>query len=84
MTVFCVRHSTLYRYRRPVHFGMHEVLFRPRDSYDQRLIESTLAVEPGPAAVRWIHDVFGNCVARVEIAGRRPSCASRRGSASST
>ena len=69
MTVFCVRHSTLYRYRRPVHFGMHEVLFRPRDSYDQRLIESTLAVEPGPAAVRWIHDVFGNCVARVEIAG---------------
>lgn len=69
MTVFSVRHVTEYRYRRPVGFGVHEVMFRPRDSYDQRLLESSLAVEPGPAAVRWIHDVFGNCVARVAIPG---------------
>jgi len=70
MTVFCVRHSTLYRYRRPVGFGLHELMFRPRDSYDQRLIESTLTVEPAAATVRWIHDVFGNCVARIEVPGR--------------
>jgi len=69
MTVFCVRHSTVYRYRRPVGFGVHELMFRPRDSYDQRLIDSRLVVEPRPGAVRWIHDVFGNCVARVKIPG---------------
>ena len=67
MTVFSVRHSTVYRYRRPLGFGRHALLFRPRDSYDQRLIESRLEVAPGPARVRWIHDVFGNCVALVDV-----------------
>jgi transglutaminase-like putative cysteine protease len=68
MTIFRVRHRTTYRYRRPVRFGEHRLLFRPRDSYDQRLCEAELEVTPAPAAVRWIHDVFGNCVALVEIA----------------
>lgn len=70
MTVFCVRHSTLYRYRRPVGFGVHELMFRPRDSYDQRLIDSSLVVSPAGARVHWVHDVFGNCVARVVVAGQ--------------
>ncbi len=70
MTVFSVRHTTVYHYRRPVGFGVHQIMFRPRDSYDQRLIEATLAVEPGGASVRWSHDAFGNCVARVEVAGQ--------------
>lgn len=42
-------------------------MFRPRDSYDQRLLEATLSVNPEPSDVRWIHDVFGNCVALVRI-----------------
>jgi transglutaminase-like putative cysteine protease len=37
-------------------------MFRPRDSADQRLIAASLRVTPEPDAVRWIHDVFGNCV----------------------
>jgi transglutaminase-like putative cysteine protease len=65
MTIFSVRHITHYRYRKPVEFGEHRLMFRPRDSYDQRLLEATLLVEPQPAHIRWIHDVFGNCVARV-------------------
>lgn len=65
MTIFSVRHITHYQYRAPVEFGEHRLMFRPRDSYDQRLLEATLLVEPQPAQVRWIHDVFGNCVARV-------------------
>jgi transglutaminase-like putative cysteine protease len=72
MTVFSVRHTTRYFYRRPVGFGRHELMFRPRDSYDQRLIASELVVEPSPAAVRWILDVFGNCVARVDFPGQAP------------
>ena len=67
MTIFSVLHSTIYRYRRPVRFGEHRLMFRPRDSYDQRLLTSSLEVEPAPSAVRWTHDVFGNCVAHVAI-----------------
>ena len=71
MTIFRVRHVTTYRYRRPVGFGEHQLMFRPRDSYDQRLLERRARASiPQPAAVRWIHDVFGNCVALVD--DRRP------------
>ncbi|MFI0849277.1 transglutaminase N-terminal domain-containing protein [Mesorhizobium sp. IMUNJ 23232] len=70
MTVFSVRHSTVYRYRRPVGFGEHHLMFRPRDSYDQRLLHASLVVEPKPESIHWIHDVFGNCVANVAISKR--------------
>ncbi len=70
MTLLAVRHITTYRYRRPVAFGEHHLMFRPRDSYDQKLIEATLAVSPQPAEVRWVHDVFGNCVAIARFRGK--------------
>jgi transglutaminase-like putative cysteine protease len=63
MTVFLVRHLTKYRYKQPVRLGEHRLLFRPRDSFDQRLLHSHLSVSPQPIRLRWIHDVFGNCVA---------------------
>jgi transglutaminase-like putative cysteine protease len=62
MTVFAVRHLTQYRYKRPVRLGEHRLMFRPRDSFDQRLLHSDLTISPEPTRVRWIHDVFGNCV----------------------
>lgn len=68
MPIYSVHHSTVYRYRRPVKPGLHQLLFRPRDSFDQRLIDCRLAVEPEPAEVRWIHDVYGNCVTLVDFA----------------
>lgn len=68
MTIFSVRHVTSYRYFREVEFGEHRIMFRPRDSFDQRLLEASLTVDPEPNWVRWIHDVFGNCVAIVDIA----------------
>ena len=46
------------------------MMFRPRDSYDQRLIDSTLLIVPQPVSVRWMHDVFGNAVARATFRGR--------------
>jgi transglutaminase-like putative cysteine protease len=67
MTIFSVRHVTSYRYTRPVEFGEHRLMFRPRDSFDQTLLSSHLNVYPKPDHVRWIHDVFGNCVALVGI-----------------
>ncbi len=63
MPVLTVRHVTTYRYKQPVSLGEHRILFRPRDSYDQRLIEAALEIAPEPSDLRWIHDVFGNCVA---------------------
>ena len=68
MTIFSVRHLTTYRYKRPVTLGEHKIFFRPRDSYDQRLLGSELAAGPSPSIVRWRHDVFGNCVATVGFA----------------
>lgn len=65
MTLLKVRHITTYAYKRPVGFGEHRVLFRPRDSHDQRLVSADIAISPEPASMRWIHDVFGNCVAIV-------------------
>lgn len=69
MTLLSVRHVTAYRYKRPVAFCEHRILFRPRDSFDQTLLSSELLVDPRPEHVRWIHDVFGNCVALVDFAG---------------
>jgi transglutaminase-like putative cysteine protease len=68
MTLLSVRHVTTYRYRQPVSFGEHRMLFRPRDSYDQKLLEARLEVTPEPSSVRWVHDVFGNCVTIAEFA----------------
>jgi transglutaminase-like putative cysteine protease len=62
MTLLAVRHITTYRYNRPVKFGEHRMMFRPRDSYDQKLLEAWLTVTPKPRDMRWVHDVFGNCV----------------------
>jgi transglutaminase-like putative cysteine protease len=63
MGILSVQHITTYRYKRPVSFGEHRIMFRPRDSYDQRLIQASIDIDPAPATLRWIHDVFGNCVA---------------------
>ena len=70
MTSFTVRHITSYRYHQPVGFGEHRLMFRPRDSFDQTLLDARLIVDPKPAYVRWVHDVFGNCIALVGIEGR--------------
>jgi len=70
MLVITVRHVTTYRYKQPVAFGEHRMMLRPRDSYDQKLLDATLAITPEPVDVRWVHDVFGNCVAIARFAGR--------------
>ncbi|KMO19174.1 transglutaminase family protein [Methylobacterium platani] len=70
MPILSVDHVTTYRYRQPVGFGEHRILFRPRDSWDQRLIAASLAITPEPQSLHWIHDVFGNCVAVARFRGR--------------
>jgi transglutaminase-like putative cysteine protease len=61
-----ILHRTVYRYRKPVAFGEHRLMMRPRESYDQHVIFSRLAVSPD-ANLRHVHDVFGNCVSIASI-----------------
>jgi transglutaminase-like putative cysteine protease len=68
LTILDVRHTTVYRYGRPVQLGDHRLMLRPRDSHDLRLIETSLNVSP-PASMRWNHDVFGNSIAIASFTG---------------
>lgn len=63
MPLLTIHHKTEYRYDRPVGFGEHRVMLRPRDGHDLRVLSSALDIEPKPSSLRWIHDVFGNSVA---------------------
>jgi transglutaminase-like putative cysteine protease len=67
VTILHVRHTTVYRYRRPVTLGDHRLMLRPRDSHDLRLIQTSLNLSP-PATLRWSHDVFGNSIAIASFA----------------
>lgn len=58
-------HTTVYRYRQPVSFGEHRVMFRPRDSHDLRVLATDLQVSPD-AAIRMIQDPHSNSVALVQ------------------
>lgn len=70
MPILAVHHVTTYRYRQPVAFGEHRMMFRPREGHDQRLLEARLTITPEPAEIRWLHDVFGNSVAVARFRGR--------------
>jgi transglutaminase-like putative cysteine protease len=62
MTTLTIRHVTTYRYRRPVAFGEHRMMLRPRDSHDQKVIEASLEISPEPRSLRFVQDAFGNHV----------------------
>ena len=70
MSVFTVRHATVYRYSEPVGLGEHRWMFQPRASHDLRLIKSSLAITPQPADLHWTHDVFDNSVAVATFTGQ--------------
>jgi transglutaminase-like putative cysteine protease len=62
MPSLIIRHVTTYRYRRPVAFGEHRIMFRPRDSHDQKVVEADLHISQKPGSLRFIQDAFGNHV----------------------
>lgn len=70
MQTLRIRHRTEYRYKKPVTFGEHRLMFRPRDSHDLRHVSSELTLSP-KAEIRWHHDVFGNSITVAEF--KQPS-----------
>ncbi|HEX4198145.1 MAG TPA: transglutaminase family protein [Caulobacteraceae bacterium] len=61
MTRLIIRHETRYDYDRPVRFGPHRLLVRPRDSHAMRLVDASLELSP-PGDTRWVYDAMSNCV----------------------
>jgi transglutaminase-like putative cysteine protease len=70
LPLLTVQNVTTYRYKLPVAFGEHRMMFRPRDSQDQRLLSHRLVITPEPAFLEWRHDVFGNCITVARFVGR--------------
>ncbi|MDR3506662.1 MAG: transglutaminase family protein [Caulobacteraceae bacterium] len=70
MPILSIRHVTRYHYRNPVGLGEHRMMFRPLESYDQRLISCDLTISPTPSRLHSMHDVFGNCVSVAIFSGK--------------
>lgn len=77
---FRIRHVTTYRYDRPVRFGEHRVMVRPREAHDIDVLDTRIGLNV-EADVRWVHDVFSNSVAivtpRADAAELRVDCTIR-------
>jgi transglutaminase-like putative cysteine protease len=61
-----IEHVTRYDYNRPVEFGRHRLVLRPREGHDVRVENMRLAITPAHR-LEWIRDVFGNSVAIVDF-----------------
>ena len=67
MSVLTVQHMTAYHCARPVSFGPHRLMLRPRDGHDLRVLATQLDISPA-ATSRWIYDALGNSVTQVSFA----------------
>ena len=70
MPIFTIRHVTTYYYKKPVAFGEHRLMLRPRDDGDQKVVESKLEITPAPSQIAWTRDIFGNHVGTAHFAER--------------
>jgi transglutaminase-like putative cysteine protease len=61
-----IEHTTRYDYARPVSFGRHRLVLRPREGHDVRVESMSLSISPAHR-LEWTRDVFGNSVAIVDF-----------------
>ena len=57
-----ILHTTTYRYAKPVAFGIHRLVLRPREGHDVQVENLSLRITPA-GAVSWHRDIFGNSIA---------------------
>ena len=60
-----IEHTTQYVYARPVTFGRHRLVLRPREGHDLRVERMNLRIIPEPRLM-WTRDIFGNSIALVD------------------
>jgi transglutaminase-like putative cysteine protease len=61
-----IEHTTLYRYKNPVTFGEHRVVFLPNSNHAADVIRYSLETNVS-SEVRWIMDALSNNVALVSV-----------------
>jgi len=61
-----VHHRTTYSYSEPVEFGRHQLVLRPREGHDLRIVEMALQITPAHE-ITWVRDVYGNSLALVDF-----------------
>lgn len=61
-----IRHRTTYNYSQPVSFGQHKIMVRPREGHDLHIESSVLEINPAHT-IRWMRDVNGNNIAKVDF-----------------
>lgn len=59
-------HTTAYRYKEPVFFGLHRLVIRPREGHDLHVRRLDLNIKPA-ARVSWHRDLFGNSIALAQF-----------------
>jgi len=62
--LLAVEHVTTYHYRKPVRFGQHRLMFRPREGHDVQVIEAAINVNV-PSRIDWMQDTQSNSVTLV-------------------
>lgn len=66
MSLLRIEHVTQYEYARPVSFGRHRLVLRPREGHDLHVKSMRLEIAP-THRLEWTRDVFGNSVAIVDF-----------------
>lgn len=66
MTLYAVRHTTLYEYGGEVAHSHHLLHLTPREFEFQRCLSHSLVLDPLPTSAREDRDAFGNPIARLE------------------
>src|SRR5476649_2352944 len=61
-----IRHRTTYHYNQPVSIGQHKIMIRPREGHDVHIESSVLEISPAHT-IRWMRDVDGNSLAKVDF-----------------
>ena len=61
-----IQHRTTYSYTVPVSFGQHRIMVRPREGHDVHIESSALEITPAHT-IRWMRDVNGNSLAKVDF-----------------
>lgn len=71
LSLLKVVHETAYEFDRPVRFGPHRLVLRPREGHDLQVERMSLAITPAHT-LEWCRDVFGNSVATVDFLAQAP------------
>ena len=66
-----IQHRTTYNYNQPVSFGQHTIMVRPREGHDLHIESSVLEIKPAHS-IRWMRDVNGNSLAKVDFTQAGP------------